>query len=319
MKKTLSLLFGMFLLIGLQAQEVAVDLSKKSIKIGEQSTFEWVLKLPSGIDNYQYPSFIDSLSSGIEIIEQSAVDTTFGEGNEPLRYISQRITITAWDSGYFPILPLTFEVNNKQLQSQPLLLQVSSTPIEQNADIKDITNILEVPFSLWDWILSNKGIIGSILGGIILLLLLYFLYKKYKRRSEEKEEVIVPKEAADIVALRKLEELKSQKLWQQDQVKEYYVSLSFIVREYIGNRYQIHALELTTDEIMQLANRQLDISEQLKRSLHQTLLLADMAKFARQKPIAQENEMAFKNAKEIVEQTALKIAEIENDENKDQS
>ncbi|SRR5690554_2317243 len=306
MKKLLGCLITLFLFSGLIAQEAAVSLSSNPIKIGEQTTFEWALKLPAAIEDYQYPSFKDSLAKGIEIISQSKVDTTFEEGDRPDRIIFQSITITAWDSGYYPIEPLSFIIDGKEMESKALLLEVHGIALEQEADIKDIKDIFSVPFSLWDWILSNKGSIGAILLILFLAWLAYFYYKKQKNRPKEDVKIVVPKEAADKVALRKLEALKKAQLWQQNQVKEYYVQLSFILREYIGNRYEVQALELTTDEIMLMTNKYLDISDTYKKDLQQTLIIADMAKFARQKPPAEENERVFKHTLDFIKGTALK-------------
>ena len=109
-----------------------------------------------------------------------------------------------------------------------------------------------------------------------------------------------------MLALQKLEELKGKKLWQNDQLKEYYSNLSFIVREYIENRFQLRALELTTDEINSLVKGVSEIEKTEKEKLSELLNLADMAKFAKQKPIAVENEEALKNAFVFVERTAIK-------------
>jgi predicted RND superfamily exporter protein len=152
--------------------------------------------------------------------------------------------------------------------------------------------------------------VGLVLLAIVLIIVGIVLYRRYKNRPQTEEEEFVPKEAADVVALRKLEELNGKKLWQNEKVKDYYVDLSFIVREYISNRYQMHALEHTTDEIMSLANQSLELDDSLKKKLHQMLMLADMAKFAKQEPMPAENEEAFKHAMFFIEET--KIEEKEN-------
>ena len=50
-----------------------------------------------------------------------------------------------------------------------------------------------------------------------------------------------------------------------------------------------------------------EIEKREKSKLEQILILADMAKFAKQQPIATENEEALKNAYLFIEQTALKV------------
>ena len=110
-----------------------------------------------------------------------------------------------------------------------------------------------------------------------------------------------------------MEELASKKLWQDSKVKAYYSELSFIVREYIENRFELAALESTTDEIITMLSNLPEVDGKLKDKLHQVLLLADMAKFAKQQPIASENEDSFKFSQQFVSETAFKeiVNEVE--------
>ena len=206
-----------------------------------------------------------------------------------------------------------FVIDNDNISTKALLLSVNTVTIQADQDIKDIKEIIEVPFSLWDWILTNRMIIGLVILILVLILAGVILYRRYKNRPVEEKIKEIPKEAADLVARRKLEELNSKNLWQSDKTKAYFSELSFIVREYIENRYHLRALEQTTDEIITMISSSTEVSKELRDKLHQTLMLADMAKFAKQKPIASENEMAFSNASLFVEETAYK-QEVEESE-----
>jgi len=187
------------------------------------------------------------------------------------------------------------------------LLTVNTIPLQPDQDIKDIKDIMEVPFSLMDWLLAHKLPIGLTILAIVLIIVGIILYRRYLNTPKTEEKTFVPKEAADIVANRKLDELKNKKLWQKGDVKEYYSELSYIVREYIENRFQLRALELTTDEIIALSKGISEIEKREESKLEQILMLADMAKFAKQQPIATENEEALKNAYLFIEQTAIKV------------
>jgi hypothetical protein len=67
-----------------------------------------------------------------------------------------------------------------------------------------------------------------------------------------------------------------------------------------------------------LAEKLPNIDENYKQLLHQTLTLADLAKFAKQEPLGSENEKALKQAVEFVEHTALKAEEIPENEHSEQ-
>jgi hypothetical protein len=310
--KRLFYILLLFLPLGqLVAQEASAVLGNQDIRVGEQTTIELELRFNASEKAIMMPALRDTISKFIEVVSVSQIDTSFDEEDITTKIFNQQITITSWDSGFHAIPPFELKVGKDTVRTEALLLNVTTVPIDPKADIKDIKDILEVPFSLWDWILTNKLWIGLPIILIILIIIGIYLYKRFKNKPTEEEQAFVPKEAADVVAIKKLENLKQEKLWQSGKIKEFYVELSFIVREYISNRYQFHALEHTTDEIMSLANRDTDFSNELKKKLHQTLILADMAKFARQEPLGDENETALKNAFYFVNETAVKEEEKE--------
>lgn len=293
-----------------QAQNASALLDHNEIKIGEQTSIELTLRFPAAEKSIMMPALQDTITKFIEVIEVSNIDTTFDEEDITTKIFTQKITITSWDSGMHVIPPFKFVFGNDTLLSEPLLLTVNTIPLQADQDIKDIKDIMEVPFSLMGWILAHKLPIGLTLLAIVLTLVGIILYRKYLNTPKTEEKAFVPKEAADIVANRKLDELKNKKLWQKGDVKEYYSELSYILREYIENRFQLRALELTTDETIALSKGISEIEKREKSKLEQVLMLADMAKFAKQQPIATENEEALKNAYLFIEQTALKaIAE----------
>ncbi|MEQ8910076.1 MAG: hypothetical protein RIC95_12835 [Vicingaceae bacterium] len=302
--KPLLFIFALLISGFSQAQEAKAILKDQSIRIGEQTTIDLEVRFQAG-SSIMMPALRDTISKFVEIVKVSNVDTTFDEDDITIKIFTQKLTVTSWDSGYHPIPPFVFQVNEDTVRSKPLLLEVKSIPLEAQADIKDIKSVIEVPFSLTDWLLAHKWEVGGTVLTILLIVLGILLYLRYRNRPQE-EEKVVPKEAADLVALRKLKELESQQLWQSGKVKDFYVELSFILREYIGNRYQLHALEHTTEEIMLLAEKLPEVNKSLNKKLHQTLSLADMAKFAKQKPLGSENEEALKNTFSFVEETALK-------------
>tara|TARA_B100001109_G_scaffold225945_1_gene199753 strand:- start:1191 stop:2159 length:969 start_codon:yes stop_codon:yes gene_type:complete len=313
MKQALTFFFLFILGFTSLAQEAKAYLKDQEIRIGEQTEIEIEVRFKAN-EAVIFPALQDTISQFVEIVKASDIDTTFDEEDISIKIFTQTITVTSWDSGFHAIAPLQFKIGDKTVETAPLLLSVITVPLEEQADIKDIKPIIEVPFSLSDFLLANRLEIGGILLLIGLLILAYFLYRKYANRPQEEVEAIIPKEAADSLAFRKLEDLKNKKLWQNGKTKLYYVELSYILREYIGNRYQLHALEHTTDEIMLLVERLPEIDKSWKQKLHDTLLLADMAKFAKQTPLASENETSLQLAYGFIEATAVKENEQESEE-----
>jgi len=293
------------------AQEFTVKLSSPEIRIGEQATLELECRFSAVEKQIMLPTLKDTITKFVEVVAISKIDTTFDEDDITKKYFTQNITITSWDSGLHVIPALRAIIGNDTLYSDPILISVKTIELAQEQDIKDIKGIIEVPFSLWDWILARQFEVGLVGALLLLLIIGYFIYRKYANKPQAVEEgQIVPKEEADIIANRKLNELEGKKFWQAGRVKEFHSQLSFIVREYIENRFEINALEQTTDEISMLLVAHPDINKTDLQQLIQMLQLADMAKFAKQQPIGVENEQALKVGYAFIEKTKMIAKEI---------
>lgn len=106
---------------------------------------------------------------------------------------------------------------------------------------------------------------------------------------------------ADVIALRDLNKLENEKIWQKGHIKEYYSILSEIVRRYIGCKFNFIALEITTNEILEeLAN---SINAEQLNNLRTLLERADLAKFAKSKPLENDNNESMLLAKQFVDST----------------
>jgi len=122
----------------------------------------------------------------------------------------------------------------------------------------------------------------------------------------EKVKEIIPEIPCHIIALERLEKLREQKLWQSGKLKMYHSEISEILRDYIEKRYNVNALEETTDEIM-YGLRLHAIPNDVKEKLFQILTLADLVKFAKEQPLANENDMSLIYSIEFINQTKLVI------------
>ena len=262
------------------AQTATLD--SNTILIGQQINFTITNKVTS---TKIWPTYNEFLVEGIEIIKASKIDTTDG-------VITQEFVITAWDSGSYFIPPIAFSENSK---TEALLLNVQTIILAEDAELKDIKQPIEEPIGwsdIWPWLL-----------GILILSLLIFIVKKYIFNKNKPSIIIKPKViiAADISALKELNALEKAKIWQEGNVKEYHSQLSEIIRRYTENRFQFIALELTTDEILQELKSIL--SDDQLNNLSTLLQRADLAKFAKSKPIDTENMESMVLAKGFVNAT----------------
>ena len=108
----------------------------------------------------------------------------------------------------------------------------------------------------------------------------------------------------------KLKQLQDQELWQKGEVKPYQSELTYIIREYIENRYTIPALESTTGEILKDLKK-VEYPDELVDKMREMLQLADMVKFAKANPPIEMHDRLLNYALEIVDRTKLVLSEEE--------
>jgi hypothetical protein len=271
------------------------------ITIGDQIRF-WLEVQPATDQTKVGWAHIPDSIPGLEIIEKGPVDTI--KASDTLLF-RQRIILTGFDSGAYYIPAFSFEVqdgNQTQLLfTDSLPLQVHTIEVDTTQAIKPIKEIIEVPFSIWDYWMIIVGIL--LLLGLLVFLWYYFVKnKKVKIPTISKQPVEKPHQKA----MRLLNELEAKQRWQQGQVKEYYSELSDITRIYLEERFGIAAMEQTTDELLATLKKQSDARAELRRlrsELKVLLRTADLAKFAKASPLPQEHIDCMTAAKEIVIRT----------------
>ncbi len=299
-----------FLLVGhtFFAQDVKVSavLDSSKIRIGEQVKLDLYVSYPANQKNLkiQWPTIGDTLTGKVEVVSVSAIDTTMPDKtNSPKIFQHQQITISAYDSGYFSIPGFKFIVNNdttNALYTDNFLLEVHTVPTDtSDKKLKDIKPPFGEKFN-WRWF--KAYIYGGIAFVVFIALVVFITLYIARRRKQVILEPDKPKIPAHITALAALETIKQQQVWKEEKVKEYYSSISDAIRLYIEERFNVNALESTTDEIM-LAFRSQVVDKDSKEKLQQLLMLSDLVKFAKQFPIEQEHLFTLQNAFDFVNGT----------------
>jgi hypothetical protein len=183
------------------------------------------------------------------------------------------------------------------LVTSPLQLTVLSLPTDTVTQVLDIKPPLRAPITMAEIWLYLLGVF------IIFIIILELIAYSKRRRNKTSGNTFKITEPAHVIALRELDNLRAEKLWQSNQVKQYYVRLSEIIRAYIEHRFEIIALEMTTDEVMDAIKRiPLDDNNSLI-ILRDLLALADLVKFAKHQPLPNENEVSMLNAYQFVNNT----------------
>lgn len=310
MKSTLHIiLIVLTTLVSLTAfsQEKAImSFENDSIMIGEQTILKISVHYRVDTENssVKWPLLSDSLTSNIEIIRLESTDTTLvdPDNNALLFQQIRRYVVTSFDSGYIAVPPISFMVNGKKLDSNPLLLSVYAPTINITGDIKDVKDVIPVEYNLKHWLKDNWVLLLML--ALIIIAVIFLVKFILKKRKENPVEVVKPKEIipAHIVALKQLATLRSEELWQQGEVKKYYIRISDILREYLEERHRIMALEETTDEILLELSR-LNVKPEEIQRLKKILQTSDQVKFAKAHPVAADNENIITLAELFIDNT----------------
>jgi len=267
-----------------QPSSFSVSTGKEKIVIGEP--FDLTLKATiSKKDNIQW-LIIDTFPH-FEILNTAKVDTQI---NNEVFILQQKITLTSWDSGKWPIPSFVF---SKTKKSKPIAIDVSFSPFNREQDYHDIKDILEVPKperDVWYW---------YVFGAILLLLLFLLLFPSKKKNKDE--EVEKPDGNIYKTSLLRLDKLRAVNT---SDPKVYYTELIDIFRDYLHKRKGIQSFSKTTDDLaIQISNLQQVNNPQL---LFQTLRLSDLVKFARFQPSPSEQKESW----EIIRQSIIEIENI---------
>jgi len=312
-KKIKKIFFSVFIFWGLlaHAQNVqpSASISKTIITIGDEAKLNLKIIAPSSA-KINWPVVQDTITAKIDILSKSKIDTVFSEDKKQMT-LSQTLTFTSFDSGFVTIPPFKFiygKINDSTplfAETNPLLFEVKLPAVDTTKAIKDIKEPLKVP-------LTFKEVAPYILLVIVIAAIIYLGIWYYRKRKKKEPifKISKPKLPPHEIALEELEKLRQKKLWQNNKIKEFYTELTDIVRKYIEGRFEIKALEMTTDAILE-AFKRIDVSDDAKSKLKQMLVLADMVKFAKEQPVPTEIEQSFNNALDYVKSTIMVIKEKE--------
>lgn len=253
----------------------------------------------------------DRVDLHIEARTESTVDSIApmvrdSLGSFEILHVERRGTDLVWtiymstiDSGRVFVPPVTFryyvhqDTTPRFASTNPFFVTFRGIVINPQGDIRDIKPPLSAPLEFADVLpyLIVLLVLGGAIGG-------WYIYKKRRNRQEVSDTpvITIPPHKEALAALRQLEE---KKLWQQGLVKEYYSELTTILRLFFERRWDILALESTTDEILAQMKR---IPEALLlwNDLEWCLRTADLVKFAKFIPSPEDNNRALQNAYDIV-------------------
>jgi cbb3-type cytochrome oxidase subunit 3 len=284
MKKIKWFFIGIMWLTSLSISDAQVNcyasLDTNEIKLGQKLTLKIALTFPKNGNCIKKPEF--KADSIWEVKQSQNWTITKDDYQTTLQTIYE---LNGWETGEFTIPAFDFEViyqNRPKSTCSTTPMVVNILKPKEIADPVDIKGIVKEPNTWRDYMsfFIAIGFFG------FLALVVYFIYKKRK----EKRAIPVFQEAKlppYALAMKRMEELQSKKYLDENLQKDYTTDLTYLWREYIENRYNLPALESTSEELLvllkknKLDSKNLDAYKSMLRS-------SDFIKFANQQTTIEE-------------------------------
>lgn len=243
----------------------------------------------------------DSMCAYVEILRHLKSDTS--EVSSGRIEVKQDIILQSFDSGVYRLNPILYVTGKDTIESNRLVLKVYPADVDSLETIHDYADISDIDRSFIDYLPDFIVDYGLWILGLIIVSAaawyIYYLAKKKKSIFASPQPKPLPPYEQAIIDLNKL---NSEKLCENGQEKEFYTRLTDILRIYLQGRFGINAMEMTSTQIRQTidANKETHFSRQY---INQVLEIADFVKFAKVRPLPDDNVKAFRSALQFVEDT----------------
>ncbi|MBQ5395234.1 MAG: hypothetical protein IIU62_09410 [Alistipes sp.] len=305
MKRLLLLLLALPLMQSLWADTpvVRARVEPDSVFIGDR--FDYVIEIDKDlVQTTHFPTF--SAKDGmVELVEELPVDTLKRDGRR-LR-IAKRYRLAAFQEGLINMGAAGVVYADKNIvdtlyAADSVYLKVATFQIDSTSQsIFDLKPQQNLPFKVAE---IKSYLLWGLLALVVLVALLVALDRYLKARGRRLGDLFkpAPPQPPHVIAIAALEALHHQKLWQNNKHKLYYSLLTEILRTYIDGRWGVSAMEMTSDEII-AAMRSVELPDKARMDLTTILRDADLVKFAKFAPEAEQNENDYQKAYYFVEET----------------
>lgn len=257
---------------------------------------------------------ISALNDSVELRGAAEIDTVeLGSNRIQINY---KIPVQSFDSGLYRLPPIEYVVDKDTFRSNQVVLKVNPLILPEDAEI-DGYMPPEEPFNssildyLPNWLVDYWWLLLLIV--LITIIVIYLIKNKKKVGTLlpiRQQKILSPYEEA----INSLHKLKDEKLWEQGLEKEYFTQLTEILRHYLYRRFNINALEMTSQQIIMKLSENPEIKSK-REYMRKILDTADYVKFAKMRPLPSDSIESWESALRFVEETKPIDTEESNDEN----
>lgn len=279
---------------------IKATLDSAYIIMGRQTTLHVEIMEPDNVNgSYFLP---DTAWNNVEINRLVEPSDTSSLGNGK-RQILQDIILQSFDSGLYTLPPVLYIAEGETIASNRPVLKVIPVAVDTLITVHDYADVSEIDRHFFDYFpdwFTDYGL--WILLFILAVGIGLYVYLKYMRTGRiplmPAKKPIPPYE----MAIQQLNELKESNLCERGLEKEYYTRLIDILRVYMDKRFNINAMEMTSNQILHALQHN-EATRVPRQYMTKVLEMADFVKFAKVRPMPDDNIQAFKSALQFVEDT----------------
>lgn len=307
LRKTLLPVLAFGFALSLHASPVVkVRLDSVNLLMGNMTTIHLSVTQPKGLKG-SFPllskirdnGIIPVCGDSVELRAPSKVDTVESGNSFTINY---DIPLQAFDSGYYKLPEFEFVAGSDTVRSKSLAIKVVPVLAEADTPIHDYASVSgpENP-SLFDhipdWVVDYWWLFIVFIAAVAASV---WALRRYRREGS-----LLPRKPEPTPyeeAMASFTALKGKKLWEQGLEKEYYTELTDILRKYLSRRFGINASEMTSRQILAALKKNKE-TEDKRVYFRQILDMADFVKFAKVRPLPEDNVRSYDNAVRFVEET----------------
>lgn len=234
--------------------------------------------------------------NGIDIVSSDTTVTTAGDR----RHIQYRYVVQAFDPGTVTLPPFALTRGAADtVRSNVVTLKVLPVELDSLQELNPMASVA-APATRWydylpEWLLWTLLAIAVAVAAVAA----YFILRKRRAVAEERRNPPIPPYE---LAISRLNALRSRGLAENGNEKQYYTELTDILRQYLHGRFGINAMEMTSSQIVRALRSNPD-TRMTADQMRSVLSIADFVKFAKVRPLPDDNNRTYARAVGFVEET----------------
>lgn len=247
------------------------------------------------------PDLSKGVMDSIELVSDWKIDTLKIRRKTQEMNLEGSFVITSFDEGKYELPDIAVQRTTPDGKTDTLLfagkdLEVLSMPVDTTTfKPHDIKGQIRYP-------LTFKEIFPYIIGIQLLAMIIILVISLLKMRKKNESGEGGVKEPAYIVALKKLDKFRGNKLCEPEKQKQFYSGVTDVLREYIAARFGVGAMEMTTAEIFE-GLKDKEIPQEIMEETRNLFVTSDLVKFAKMTVSDDENVKAVPSAVRFVTTT----------------